>query len=374
MLDPIIAFFERLFTYIGRGIGMLIAWILWPFLAAGRWYRRKGFILRAVVGGLVLLFVVLYAIFIWRVLWIRDLDPDYVTAYNMKGLGINAKDQTAVEESTSTTKTCKRSAIVDVTADLIDLNVNKNSWISSTLLYKAGFFGLSWDATPFLDNKASFQRGVQQAIQRTSQELVDTLGRVRGTSAADTDLDRARGRIQYDQYTWYFSLSPFGPLTPTPSAYREGMERLRAFNDRLESCEAVFDARSDNLIRFVDRIASDIGSTSAALRDRSDLSNAGWFDMRADNQFWFTYGQLYAYYGILKAARGDFADVIKSRQVEDVWETMEEQLRTTLALDPIIVSNGKEDGWIMPTHLTTIGFYLLRVRSNLVEIRSILDR
>lgn len=374
MLDPIIAFFERLFTYIGRGIGMLIAWILWPFLAAGRWYRRKGFILRAIVGGLVLLFVVLYAIFIWRVLWIRDLDPDYVTAYNMKGLGINANDQTAVEESTSTTKTCNRSAIVDVTADLIDLNVNKNSWISSTLLYKAGFFGLSWDATPFLDNKASFQRGVQQAIQRTSQELVDTLGRVRGTSAADTDLDRARGRIQYDQYTWYFSLSPFGPLTPTPSAYREGMDRLRAFNDRLESCEAVFDARSDNLIRFVDRIASDIGSTSAALRDRSDLSNAGWFDTRADNQFWFTYGQLYAYYGILKAAHGDFADVIKSRQVEDVWETMEEQLRTTLELDPVIVSNGKEDGWIMPTHLTTIGFYLLRVRSNLVEIRSILDR
>ncbi len=374
MLDPIIAFFERLFTYIGRGIGMLIAWILWPFLAAGRWYRRKGFVLRAIVGGVVLLFVVLYAIFIWRVLWIRDLDPDYVTAYNMKGLGINANEQTAVEESTSTTKTCKRSAIVDVTADLIDLNVNKNSWISSTLLYKAGFFGLSWDATPFLDNKASFQRGVQQAIQRTSQELVDTLGRVRGTSAADTDLDRARGRIQYDQYTWYFSLSPFGPLTPTPSAYREGMERLRAFNDRLESCEAVFDARSDNLIRFVDRIASDIGSTSAALRDRSDLSNAGWFDTRADNQFWFTYGQLYAYYGILKAARGDFADVIRSRQVEDVWETMEEQLRTTLELDPVIVSNGKEDGWIMPTHLTTIGFYLLRVRSNLVEIRSILDR
>ena len=110
------------------------------------------------------------------------------------------------------------------------------------------------------------------------------------------------------------------------------------------------------------------------MRDRSDLSNAGWFDTRADNQFWFTYGQLYAYYGILKAARGDFADVIKSRQVEDVWETMEEQLRTTLELDPVIVSNGKEDGWIMPTHLTTIGFYLLRVRSNLVEIRSILDR
>ena len=205
-------------------------------------------------------------------------------------------------------------------------------------------------------------------------ELVDALGRVRGTSAVDDDLSKARGRIQYDQFTWYISTSQFGILTPTPAAFREGRDRLRAFNDRLEACDAVFDARADNLIRFVDRIAADIGSTSAALRDRSLKSNAGWFDTRADNQYWFTYGQLYAYYGILKAAHTDFADIIERRQLEDVWNTMEGQLRATLSLRPVIVSNGREDGWIMPSHLATVGFYLLRVRSNLVEIRSILDR
>ena len=53
---------------------------------------------------------------------------------------------------------------------------------------------------------------------------------------------------------------------------------------------------------------------------------------------------------------------------------MDEQLRSTIELDPLVVSNGKEGGFIMPTHLTTIGFYILRVRANLVEIRSILDR
>ena len=51
---------------------------------------------------------------------------------------------------------CQTSAIVDVTADLIDFNVNENAWISSMLLYKLGFFGLDWDDTPWLDNKASF--------------------------------------------------------------------------------------------------------------------------------------------------------------------------------------------------------------------------
>ena len=53
---------------------------------------------------------------------------------------------------------------------------------------------------------------------------------------------------------------------------------------------------------------------------------------------------------------------------------MEEQTLSAINLDPLIVSNGKEDGWLMPTHLTTIGFYILRVRSNLIELRSILDR
>ena len=374
MLEPVIALFERVFHAIGHGIGLLIGWILWPFVTATRWYRSKGFVLRGIVGLLVVGLIVLYGVFIWRVLWIRNFDPDYVTAYNLDGLHTQAGEQVSVENSDATTRTCGRSAIIDVVADLIEFNVDENAWISSTLLYKLGFFGLPWDATPYLDNKASFQRGVQQAVQRTSLELVDALGRRRGTSAADPDLVQARGRINYDQYTWYFSLSPFGPIRPTPSAYREGMDRLRDFNDRLESCDAVFDPRADNLIRFVDRVAADIGSTSAVLRDRSELSNAGWFDTRADNRFWFTYGQLYAYYGILKGAHADFAGIIQSRQLENVWTTMENQLRETLELEPVIVSNGREDGWIMPSHLATVGFYLLRVRSNLVEIRSILDR
>ena len=54
---------------------------------------------------------------------------------------------------------------------------------------------------------------------------------------------------------------------------------------------------------------------------------------------------------------------------------MEEQLRARrCALQPVIVSNGREDGWIMPTHLTTMGFYVLRVRSNMVEISNVLTQ
>ena len=242
------------------------------------------------------------------------------------------------------------------------------------LLYKLGLFGLPWDRTPFFDNKAAFQRGVNQAIRRTAIELVDTLGRVRGTSQIDADLQKARGNLQFDEETWYFALSPFGPKTPTPSFYRTAIKDLRAFNARLEKCEAVFDARADNLLLFIDRIANDIGATSAILRERSEKYNLGWFDPRADDRFWFAYGQLYGYYGILTAAHADFKDVIAQRGLAQLWSELEDQLRAALKIQPILISNGSESGILMPSHLATLGFYVLRVRSNLVEIKLVLDR
>jgi hypothetical protein len=49
-------------------------------------------------------------------------------------------------------------------------------------------------------------------------------------------------------------------------------------------------------------------------------------------------------------------------------------MRTTLDLDPFIISNGREDGWMMPTHLTTLGFKILGVRTSLTEMRDILKQ
>jgi hypothetical protein len=269
---------------------------------------------------------------------------------------------------------CQRSAIVDAAADLTDFNVNQNAWISSMLLYRLGLFGMDWDSTPFLDNKASFQRGVNQAVRRTSVELVDTLGRVRGTSGINNNLQEARGNMQFSEYSWYFGLDPFGPKTPTPSYYRAAIRSFQAFNGELVACKAVFDTRADNLIQFIDRIAGDIGSTSAILRERSENYNGGWFDTRADDRFWFAYGQLYGYYGVLSAAGSDFAQVIRERNLTNLWNDTLLQTRAALRIQPAIISNGEESGWIMPSHLATMGFYVLRVRSNLVELRSVLDR
>ena len=72
--------------------------------------------------------------------------------------------------------------------------------------------------------------------------------------------------------------------------------------------------------------------------------------------------------------RADFDQVILERNLAPIWGETLKQFQSALRVQPAIISNGREDGWIMPNHLATMGFYILRVRSNLVEIRSIIDR
>lgn len=407
MLDPIVNFFTRIFQWIGKGIGWLIGILLWPFLWIGSWYTRRGWILRAVLGAILLGFLAFYGYFIWHTQVWTGFDPDYpaartmATGRSLAGDPVASSGQPAVAASSGAgnggsvaaadagaagggaavaqapaapTTGCVRSALVDVTADLIDMNVNQNVWISSMLASKMGFFGIPWKNTPFFDNKAAFQLGVNQVMRRTTIELVDTLGRVRGTSQIDQNLQDARGHMAFDEDAWYFGTNPFGFRTPTPGIYRQAIDDLRVFNDNLAQCKSTFDARADNLLTFLDRIAGDIGSTSDILRARIDDSNAGWFDPRADDRFWFAYGQLYAYYGILTASKADFSAIVVERNLTALWTRMLEQLRIALDMQPHIISNGNESSAIFPSHLANMGFYLLRVRSNLVEIRSVLDR
>ncbi|MGI9356747.1 MAG: DUF2333 family protein [Rhizobiaceae bacterium] len=386
MLDPIINFFVRIFNAIGLGIGWFIGVLLWPFVAFGKWYNQRGWLIKGPVG---IALLVLLASYVWFVVvtqrW-SGFDPDYAKAYTAHADLASAGEPSVVVADTTGTGTtteskpatgetrCEPSRIVRVTSDLIDFNVNQNNWIPSMLLAKMGFFGVPWKNTPFLDNKAAFQLGVNQATRRVSIELVDRLGRVRGTSGIDRNLQEAREKLAYDEDSWYFSFDPFGPRSTTQQNYRRARESLLTFNQELVACRSNFDARTDNLLQFLDRITSDIGATSDILRSRMEASNAGWFDPRADDRFWFAYGQLYAYYGILTATRADFAGVFKNRNLEQIWLRTEEQLRSALDLQPAVISNGHEASWIMPTHLATMGFYVLRIRSNLVETRDILDR
>lgn len=256
------------------------------------------------------------------------------------------------------------SKAVSVAAALVDREVNDTKWVAN----KPFVFPSS-----MLDNMPNFQMGVIYAVSRFAIEMTDALGRTRGSSQVDADLDRASGLLKYDGTIWVWE--PTTSLMPTASAekqYRAAIAALVRYNQRLASGKAVYDKRADNLINFLDRVAADLGSASAALDQRTVESNAGYLDAKADDTFYATKGRLYAYFLLLREIGDDFSGVIAEKAVDNVWQQMMANLSTAASLDPLIISNGAADGLIMPSHLTAQGFYLLRARTQLREVSNIL--
>ncbi len=256
------------------------------------------------------------------------------------------------------------SRAVAMSIALIEREVEETGWVAN----KPFPFPSS-----LLDNMPNFQIGLMYAMSRFSIEMTDELGRSRGSSQVDPDLDKASGLLKYDGTIWIWE--PSTSLLPTASADRQyiaGKNALVSYNRRLAQGQAVFDRRADNLIAFLDRVGADLGSSSASLDLRANASSAGWFDLAADDVFYATKGRLYGYYMILRELGIDYQDTINEKRVGVVWQKMLDNLRTAAEMDPLIISNGYNDGLFMPSHLAVQGFYLLRARTQLKEVANIL--
>jgi hypothetical protein len=302
------------------------------------------------------------------------------------------EEKTAGAGGSGSVATCAHSRLVDMQAHLLDMLVNKNDWVPATPQYTIGILGLvDWAATPYFDNKASFQRGVLAVVRRFSLDLADSLGRVRGTSGADPDLQGAASRLRVDERAWIIN-NPFDRQlqfmsTSAAASYGGAIPLYERFNQRLEECNALFDARGDNLLRLLDRVAADLGDMNDRLQKRSraevwdvtqkafiegEGNNLGWLDFRADNLLHEARGQAYALHGLLQALRIDFSTVVDQSQLGAVWDRMESHVAEAARFNPLITSNGKLDGIFAPDHLAVMGEKVLRARANMVELRDIL--
>lgn len=230
------------------------------------------------------------------------------------------------------------------------------------------FFPGAW-----LDRMPAYQRGITAALSRFSIEMSDQIGRNRGSSRIDEDLDTAAGLMKYPPDVWMWN--PSVSLLPTASSekqYRAAAKAFKHYNNRLAKGDAVFERRADNLQQTLERFASDIGSASAAIAERIDGKNRPYIDLDADELYYDIKGKMYAYYLLLKAMRYDFAKVIAEKRVGQSWDQMEDSMRAGSEVSNFFIFNNAPDSQILPNHLTAMGFYLLRARTQLKEISSIL--
>lgn len=253
---------------------------------------------------------------------------------------------------------------VAVMAGLIDREVNQSEWTPNDPFFQPG---------SALDNMPNFQTGLMSALARFSFELTDQVGRTRGSSEADKDLQKAAGLLQYPADVWLWNPSvTLAPRASSESQYRAARLALLAYNSRLAAGNATFERRADNLMATIERIAADLGSQSAVLDDEVRDHSGDFIDRNADDVFYNTKGKLYGYYILLKALGEDFAPVIKEKNLGTSWAQMLDTFREAAELTPVVVINGRPDATFQPSHLASQGFYLLRARTQAREVANVL--
>lgn len=255
------------------------------------------------------------------------------------------------------------SRAVAMAAALIERETDQNRWTANDPFFLPA---------AALDNMPNFQQGIIYALSRFAIEMSDQIGRVRGSSQVDKDLDSAAGRLKYPGDIWYFDFAvSLAPTATSEQQYREARRALLDYNARLGKGEATFDRRADNLQATLERISADLGSSSAVIDNHID--DGGFLiDFDADNIFYQTKGRIYAYYLVLVGFREDFGQIIDEKELGKAWDQMLLSLRRAVELEPLVVTNGDPDGQLLPSHLASQGFYLLRARTQLKEIANIL--
>lgn len=314
---------------------------------ASRFWPKRITMGLGLIGKMALALVLLVALYIpVGMLWVHVIDDDTTLApTDLPPSGSHA---------------------VAMAATLIERETITHRWTANDPIFLPGWW---------LDNMPEFQTGMIEAIGRFSTEMMDQIGRNRGSSQADPDLSKAVDLLKSAPNIWLFDFTTsWVPTTSSDAKYRAAAKALRTYNQRLGQGQALFERRGDNLIALLDRITSDLGSASAVL-DRQILEGRDQFiDRQADNVFYGVKGRLYAYYLILRELGTDYQQLLREREAFNVWTQMLNSLHEASLLNPLIVMNGATDGVFVANHLATQGFYLLRARTQVREVSEILVR
>lgn len=110
----------------------------------------------------------------------------------------------------------KGSRAVAMAAGLVEREVNEVGWVSND----------TWlSPLSFSDNMRNYQQGIMSSVGRFTIEMLDQLGRTRGSSQSDPDLEKAAGLFKYAPDVWYFNFATsWLPTAPTETQYLRGVE------------------------------------------------------------------------------------------------------------------------------------------------------
>lgn len=254
---------------------------------------------------------------------------------------------------------------VDMAAALIEREVDEHPWVPNEPFFMPG----AWT-----QNMAAYQQGMIYGISRFALELADSVGRTRGATAVDPDLDRASGLLRFPGNVWIFDFEKtWTPVVTSEETYLAAARALQAYNRRVAAGEAVFNPRPDNLHVALQRIETDISSQANLLVDHVELiAEGGDDDISANQIFYETKGKLYAYAMIVRAMGEDFKPVIEREGLSHIWNRMVTSLDHAAALHPFFVTESEPGSLFLPSHTAELGFFTLRAKTQIRDVMAVL--
>ena len=202
---------------------------------------------------------------------------------------------------------------------------------------------LGWrpnDIIRIADNIKNLQLGILEVTRRTAVALAENLSRTGSTDAYVPSLEYAMNS---------FMIKPTELMFPSAEGkYQEALDGWKEYQDMLQSGEARFYRRVDNLVPLLKAYESILGSCDENLvKKPGELST-----FKADDIFYYAKGVAIAMGTILEAALVDFDDTLGSQGMDVLHHTVQ-ALHHASHMDPWIVLEGSPDG-IFANHRANI--------------------
>ena len=265
--------------------------------------------------------------------------------------------------------------------------------VAETLLDKRGGY-LTNDKFPpglWLDNMPNWEQGVLTQVRDLARVIRNDYSRSQSQSAEDPDVVTAVEKFFSESNSWLFP--------PTERRYREGIEALYSYQERLignAEPEAQFYARADNLREWLAEVEKRLGSMSRRLGNsvaasvineelagdpaaESAQSQPDTIDVRTpwlkiDDVFFEARGTAWALLHFFRAAEFDFAQVLADKNAEASVRQIIRELEASL--DPLrspMILNGGGYG-LTANHSLVMANYLARANAAVINLRELLDQ
>ena len=264
--------------------------------------------------------------------------------------------------------------------------------VAETLLDKPGGYLVNDKVPPglYLDNMPNWEKGVLTQVKDLSRVFRNDYSRSQSQSKEDPDLVIATEKFFSESNSWMFP--------PTERRFREGIEAVTKYRDRLTAGneDAQFFARADNLREWLAEVEKRLGSLTRRLGDSvaktrinenlaSDPSaeaaqtqpdlidvRTSWFEV--DDIFFEARGTAWALLHFLRAAEFDFAHVLEDKNAKVSVRQVIRELEASLApLSSPVILNGGGYG-LFANHSLVMANYLARANAAVINLRELLDQ